>query len=332
MTSRAPCGRSSVVTVDGALTRSSLRATPRMLRELTRDCTAEQTTTPPKPGEWGIADVVRHLVEGDRDTLLPRLRRMLAEPRPVFAARRPLEHDGSDLATLLDVFERARADVVRILDGLDAAGWTREGVSPSRGPLSVEAYAASTVAHDTEHLQQIHDVRATLGLLPKRCEARLALPIPELAGALAATPRAIATVAEGLALQALRWRPRDGEWSLTEVLAHLLDLERTLFLPRLRRIATEDRPAFETFDLDAWARERDHRARDFAVELEAFARARAETIGFLEALPAGAAERLGLSAHYGPVTLAQYATHAVDHDLEHLAQMHDLRAARPARG
>jgi len=287
---------------------------------------------PPKPGEWAIVDVVRHLVEGDRDTLLPRLRRMLSEVRPTFGVRRPLQHDDSDLTTLLDVFERARADVVRILDGIDDVAWTREGVSPSRGALTVEAYAASTVAHDTEHLQQIDDVRATLGLLPKRCEARRALAIPELVTALAATPRAIAAVAGGLGVEALRRRPREGEWCLTEVLAHLLDLERTLFLPRLRRILAEDRPAFDTFDVDAWARERDQRRRDFAADLQAFSDARAETIRFLESLPGGAAERLGLSGHFGPVTLAQYATHAADHDLEHLAQMRDVRAAAPAGG
>src|SRR5688572_4962165 len=101
-TSRARCGRSSMAAVDRALTRASLRVTPRMLREMTRDCTLAHATTPPKPGEWAIVDVVRHLVEGDRDTFLPRLRRMLSEARPVFPARRPLEHDHSDLATLLD--------------------------------------------------------------------------------------------------------------------------------------------------------------------------------------------------------------------------------------
>jgi len=321
-----------VPAVDRALTRAALRVTPRMLREMTRDGTPEQLTTPPKPGEWAIVDVVRHLVEGDRDTLLPRLRRMLAESRPVFATRRPLEHDGADLATLLDVFERARADVMRILDGADAAAWTREGVSPSRGPLSVEAYAASTVAHDTEHLQQIHDVRASLGLLPKRCEARVALAVPELTAALAATPPTIAALTRGLGVDALRFRPREGEWCLTEVLAHLTDLERTLVLPRLRRIADEHRPVFDVFDVEAWARSRDHRARDFAADLEAFAAARAATVRFLNALPAGAAERLGLSGHFGPVTLAQYATHAVDHDLEHVAQMRDVRAACPVHG
>jgi hypothetical protein len=303
-----------------------------MLRDMTRDCTPVQATTPPKPGEWAIVDVVRHLVEGDRDTFLPRLRRMLAEPRPIFAARRPLENDASDVATLLDVFERARADVVRILDGLDGAAWTREGVSPSRGPLTVEAYAGSMADHDTEHLQQIQDVRATLGLLPKRCEARAALALPELIGALATAPRAIAAVAEGLDPDALRWRPEAGEWCVTEVMAHLLDLEDTLFLPRLRRIAAEDRPTFEAFDVDAWARGRDHRARDFAADLAAFARARAATIRFLEGLPRGATERLGLSGHFGPVSLAQYATHAADHDLEHLGQMRDVRAGHVARG
>ena len=317
---------------DRALLLPSLRATPRMLREMARDCTGAQAVTPPKPGEWAVVDVVRHLVEGDRDTLLPRLRRMLAEPRPVFAVRRPLEADGADLATLLDVFERARAEIVRILGGLDDAAWAREGVSPSRGLLTVEAYAASTLAHDTEHLRQIQDVRAALGLVPKRFYARLALSMPELTAALAATAPLLTRTVAGLDAAGLRARPQPDEWCLTEVMAHLADLEHTLFLPRLRRMATEDRPAFEAFDPGAWARARDHRARDLAADLEVFRRARGETVAFLARLPAGAVDRLGLSDHVGPITLGQYATHVVDHDLEHLAQMRGCRTALSRRG
>jgi hypothetical protein len=321
-----------VPAVDRTLTLAFLGATPRMLREMSRDCTAVQAATPPKPGEWAIVDVVRHLVEGDRDTLLPRLRRMLTESRPIFPPRPRLEHDSTDLATLLDVFERARAEVMRILGGLDGAAWAREGVSPSRGLLTIEAYAASTVAHDTEHLRQIQDVRAALGLVPKRCEARLALPVPELTTALTATAPRLAEAAEGLDAAALRARPQPGEWCLIEVMAHLADLEHALFLPRLRRMATEDRPAFEAFDPAAWARSRDHGAREFAADLEVFRRARAETVAFLERLPAGAVERLGVSGHFGPMTLAQYATHLADHDLEHLAQMRDGSATLSRRG
>jgi uncharacterized damage-inducible protein DinB len=310
---------------DRALVVASMRATPGLLRLLTADATAAQAATPPAPGEWSVTDVVRHLVEGDRDVFVPRLRRMLAETRPAFAARRPQAGDASDLATLLDVFAKARGQAVEILAGLDDAGWRREGASPSRGLLSVERYATTMADHDTEHLHQIHAARAVLGLLPRRCEARLPLAVPALVAALRTTPARVAEIAKGLDADRLRRRPEEGEWSMKEVLAHLRDLERDLFLPRLRRILEEERPRFESFDPEAWARSRDHREGSFARDLEEFAAARARTIAFLEALPDSAVARVGLSAHFGPVTLAQYATHVTDHDLDHLGQLAAVR-------
>ena len=162
---------------DRAIVVASLRATPGLLRHLTADATPAQATTPPAPGQWSIAEVVRHLVEGDRDTFVPRLRRIVAETRPAFDTRRHAAGDASDLATLLDVFAKARGQAVDILGGLDDAGWRRAGVSPSRGVLSIERYARTMAAHDTEHLQQIHAGRQALSLPPKRCEARLPLAV-----------------------------------------------------------------------------------------------------------------------------------------------------------
>src|SRR2546426_11691160 len=161
------------------------------MREMARDGAGE-AWTPPKPGAWSIGEVVRHFVEGDRDTFVPRLRRMLAESRPVFDTGRRTDGDRADLATLLDAFAAARRQAVALLGGLEEAGWRREGVSPSRGALTVATDAATMDAHDTEHLRQIQDVRATLGLTPKRCEARRPLPIPDLLKALALTPDRVA--------------------------------------------------------------------------------------------------------------------------------------------
>src|SRR5438067_12880001 len=124
------------------LTVARLAATPTLLREMARDG-AGQAWTPSKPGEWSMGEVVRHLVEGDRDTFLPRLRRMLAESRPVFDKGRRTDGDRADPATLLDAFADARRQAVRLLGGLDDAGWRREGVSPSRGALTVATYAAT---------------------------------------------------------------------------------------------------------------------------------------------------------------------------------------------
>ncbi len=304
---------------------ASMRATPRMLREMSRDCTAEQAWTPPAAGEWSIAQVVRHLVEGDRDTFLPRLRRMLAEARPVFDRTRPAPETGGDLNALLLAFETARGQAVALLEGLDEAGWQREGVSPSRGALSVHGYAQTMAAHDTEHLQQIQDVRQALGLLPKRCEARRALPMPEVIAALEAALPRLEQVADGIGPEHMRRRPKEGEWCIKEVMAHLLNTETAVFLPRLQRMVAEDTPTFEPFSAEAWARSGDHREGSFTDDLEGFARARRHTVAFLKRLPPAAAARIGLSAFFGPVTVAQFATHIVDHDLEHLAQMTDCR-------
>ena len=189
-----------------ALILARLSTTPGMLRELTSDVTAEQGGRAPAPGEWSIVEVVRHLVEGDRDKLLPRLRRMLAEARPVFDKTAPAAGDASDLATLASAFASAREQVVKILTALDPSGWRREGVSPSRGVLTIEHYACSTDRHDTEHLRQIQDVRARLGLRPKRCEARAPLPMADLTASLAAAPGRLRAVAAGLD-EAQRRRP-----------------------------------------------------------------------------------------------------------------------------
>ena len=307
-----------------------LSTAPAMLRELTSDVTGEQAAKPPAPGEWSIAEVVRHLVEGDRDTFLPRLRRMVAEPRPLFDKTAPASGDASDLATLVAAFASARAQVMKILTGLDAAGWLHEGVSPSRGALTVQAYARSTDEHDTEHLRQIQDVRARLGLRPKRCEARAALPSTDLVAALAAAAGRLRAVAAGLDEGRRRHRPAPQAWCLNEVMAHLLHAEAELFLPRLRRIASEDHPTLPVFSPGPWARERDHSLDLFDASLAGFERARAETLAFLRALPAQAGERLGVSAFFGPLSLRQYATHVADHDIEHLAQMAACRAASAA--
>lgn len=317
-------GRDSV---DTPLVVSSLGATPALLRALTADVSPTQAWTPPKPGEWSIAEVVRHLVDGEDDTFLPRLTRMLAEIRPVFESRRAASREDTGLGALLDAFEAARRRSAGLLVSLDADGWRREGVSPSRGVLTVADYARTMAEHDTEHLRQIHEVREALGLLPKRCEARIALPIAEIVAGLAPTPARLGELAAGLTPAELRRRPAEGEWSLKEVMAHLDKVERDVFLPRLTRIAAEERPVFEGFDPDAWAAERDHREGSFAADLATFALARRHTIGFLEALPASAAARLGCSAAFGPVRLDQYATHIVDHDAERLAQMRRGRAA-----
>lgn len=301
-----------------------LAATPLRLRGLTEDIGADEATRAPKPGEWSAAEVVLHLGEGDRDTFVPRLRRMLAEDAPVFDAARPARAADLtlDLTVLRDVFAQARGQAVGILERLPPDDWQRPGVSPSRGRLTVEHYATTMAAHDLEHLRQLNQVRRALGRRPLRCEAGDPMPLAEIVATVAATSDGIARVVAGLTTEGLRQRPRPAEWSMKEVMAHLLKVERDLFLPRLRRMRDEEWPRFERFDADGWAAE-----RDFGSDLAEFRAVREETRRLLAALRPGDLDRMGVSAAFGAVTLHEYATHVAEHDGEHLAQLESLRRA-----
>jgi uncharacterized damage-inducible protein DinB len=315
--------------MDQSLVVPSLAVTPRLLRELCGDATLEQIWALPKPGEWSIGDVVRHLVAADQRVFLPRLGRMLAEARPTFVSVDDVLAPGRELGPLLDAFEAERGRLVDLLKPLGPEAWLREGVIP-RGPVSVASYSNIVAEHDIEHRRQIHDLRQGLGLKPKRGEAKRPLPMAEIIEAIERGPERVRSAAQGLTSDAMRRRPPGGGWSIKEVMAHLLKVERDLFLARLTQLATVDRPSFPPFDADAWARERDHREGDFDDEWKLFRAARAETVALLRSLPAEAEGRFGLSGFFGPVTLIEYATHVVDHDIEHLGQITETRAALDA--
>lgn len=312
--------------MEPALVVPTLAAAPRLLRALCEAASSAELWSPPRTGEWSIGDVVRHLHAADERVFLPRLERMLAEARPTFASVDDVLASGRELGALLDEFEARRVRLVKLLQPLGPEAWAREGVIP-RGTVSVASYAAIVAGHDIEHRRQIHDVREVLGLRPRRAEAGRPLPLPEVVEAIGSGPARVRRAVEGLTGAQLTRRPRESDWSVKEVMAHLLKVEEDLFLPRLRLLAREDRPSFPSFDADAWARERDHREGDLEDEWRRFAAARAETIALLGGLPAGAEHRIGFSSYFGPVTLGDYATHVADHDLDHLGQIAEIRAA-----
>src|SRR6266542_2583815 len=165
--------------MDQSLVIPSLAVTPRLLRALCDDATPDQVWASPKPGEWSIGDVVRHLLAADQRVFLPRLDRMLAEARPTFASVEDVLAAGRELAPLLDAFTSTRGELVSLLEPLASEAWRREGVVP-RGPVSVASYANIVAEHDIEHRRQIHDLRQGLGLKPKQAEAKRPLPMAEI--------------------------------------------------------------------------------------------------------------------------------------------------------
>ena len=120
-------------------------------------------------------------------------------------------------------------------------------------------------------------------------------------------------------------RPAPGEWSLTEIVCHLRDVEQEVNLPRLHAVIEQDNPFISGADTDPWALERNYAAQDGRQALHDFARARKASARLLRAQPASIWARTARHAIFGPTQLVEIAGWFLDHDLIHLEQVRQTK-------
>ncbi len=145
------------------------------------------------------------------------------------------------------------------------------------------------------------------------------------------TPSVLRTLLDGLPDPWLTCSEGEGTFRPIDVVGHLVQGERTDWIPRARRILEdgEARP-FEPFDRFG---HEDEVARLTAGELlDAFERARKESLSRLEELGLSDADlaRKGTHPDLGTVTLAELLSTWVVHDLSHLRQICRVMAKRHA--
>ncbi len=139
----------------------------------------------------------------------------------------------------------------------------------------------------------------------------------------AASPIAISALTDNLPPANWKRRPRETEWSLTEIACHLRDVEIEVNLPRLKKIRDEPTPFISAVESDSWAIERDYQSQAGLAALAAFADARGETLNLLDRLSPAEWQRLARHAIFGPTTLQELATVTVEHDRVHLRQVQE---------
>ena len=145
-------------------------AGPPTLRAAVRGLSRAQLVARPVPGKWSTLEVVCHLADFD-PILADRMKRVIAEDRPQllgadeqrFAAA--LAYHDRDLAEEVDIIERTRSQMARILRTLPAEALRRVGVHNERGPLTLEDLLTTVTNHVGHHLKFVADKRRALGLL-----------------------------------------------------------------------------------------------------------------------------------------------------------------------
>ena len=149
----------------------------------------------------------------------------------------------------------------------------------------------------------------------------------ELVGRLASAPARAAQAAAAVETLTVP----DGEWSVGEIVRHLIAVDDEVFGRRLRDLREQDHPRW------SWVEPRfdDGPAdRPLGVLIETFAARRRALVATVTGLPAAGWQRSGTHDTLGVLDVAGLLQVAIDHDDEHLATIERLvsgaRGAAPA--
>ncbi len=133
------------------------------LRVLVAGLSDAQMDHQPIPGEWGVRDVISHLLFTER-LLAERVRLLLTEDDPDLAGAAVwnYESDPRTASDLLDDFAESRGRTLAALQGLSPEGWERAGWHSEFGRVTVRQQASYFAKHERHHFPQIEQIRKLL--------------------------------------------------------------------------------------------------------------------------------------------------------------------------
>jgi DinB superfamily len=121
--------------------------------------------------------------------------------------------------------------------------------------------------------------------------------------------------------RALDFRDAPNDWSIREILAHLVDDEMYVMRTRLERMIKEDRPLLAPHDEKQWYATRNTTRDQVSDLLSDFALQRAASLGIMTLLRESDWAREGHQPEYGFFTAEEWLTHWAEHDTVHLRQI-----------
>ena len=134
------------------------------------------------------------------------------------------------------------------------------------------------------------------------------------------TPSILAELIRDLTDEELGRKPARDRFSISEVIAHLEHVERTLYGPRVRSLLESDRPALPAYKAPAGG----FAGRDTRTTLESYAKEREGNSKALSSIESGDLRRTGTHEVYGPLTLENVISEIAYHDLGHIKQVCEL--------
>lgn len=139
-----------------------LQQTPYTVEQMVGGLSAPWTASSGDPTNWGVYDIVGHLIHGDETDWIPRAEIIYAQGdnrtfEPFDRTAQFATADNPSLADLITKFERVRDASLETLDGwqLTSDDLALKGVHPEFGEVTLEQLLATWVVHDLNHIAQI---------------------------------------------------------------------------------------------------------------------------------------------------------------------------------
>lgn len=149
---------------------------------------------------------------------------------------------------------------------------------------------------------------------------------------LAAAPPRIAAVTEGLASAQLHTAPAPGEWSATEVLAHMRSCA-DVWGNCIEVMLAQETPTIRAINPTTWIKQTNYREQEFHASLQAFTQQRTDLLAVLEPLTTEAWSREATVTGAGKPLVRSvwfYAQWLATHERPHVKQIE--RIVKTLRG
>ena len=239
-----------------------------------------------------------------------------AKPNPSYFAE-VLAQLGSPLDPAIMIGNDYEMDIApAIQSGLPAFWLTSE--TGSVGSTSIPPTGAGNFPHLIDWLENVNPA-----------ELKLNSKLPgALMAALRSTPAALSTGLKSIPQEQWNIRSIPNEWSFTEMICHLRDVDQEVNFPRLKKLVSEDNPFLPGVDSDPWADERRYHLQDAKQALLQFTNTRLDMLFMLEHLHPNQWNRVSRHAIFGPTRLTELVEFTASHDRNHLGQWHKVNEAR----
>jgi hypothetical protein len=137
---------------------------------------------------------------------------------------------------------------------------------------------------------------------------------------LADAPQLVERLVKGATKERLGKRPSPDKWSVTEILAHLADVEIVQGF-RVRLILGSSGTPIQGFDQEVWARYSNYATHDPMLSLEGYRVNRERTLRLLKSLPKEMLDSFGMHSERGKETVRRVAEMMAGHDINHYRQI-----------